>query len=229
MVRPDLFDCRVEHLLPVVDHHDALAHLLGLEHHVRAEDDRAALLVLLDHELLEQTEVYGVETAIGLVQDQQLGLVQHGGDELDLLLHALGEFLAPLASGVRELDAIEPMRDALAELGISQALELAHVLEEVGDLHLAVHAAFFGQVADAVLAFQGAALAEHAEGSRVWEEDRHEHADRRALTGTVGADEPGEAARLDSQVQSLDGDLVAERLTQVFDDHRVFHRASLPE
>ena len=52
--------------------------------------------------------VDGVEAAEGLVHDDELGLVQQRGDELDLLLHALGELFGLLVDGVGDLDAFAP-------------------------------------------------------------------------------------------------------------------------
>ena len=99
----------VEHLLAVVDHHDVVADLLRLDHDVGREDDRGAAPVLLEHEVAQQPHVDRVETAERLVEDQQIGLVDHRGDELDLLLHALGQLLALLVLDLAETDPLEPL------------------------------------------------------------------------------------------------------------------------
>jgi len=59
-------------------------------------------------DLLEQILIQWVETAERLVEDQQLRPVEHRSDELDLLLHALGEILDPVLRPVRECQALEP-------------------------------------------------------------------------------------------------------------------------
>jgi hypothetical protein len=111
----DVADRVVEDLLPVVDHDDVVAELLGLDHDVRREDDRGALLVLLADQVAEQPHVDRVEPAEGLVEDQQVRLVEHGRDELDLLLHALAEFLAALVPDAGEFDFLEPRGDLVVE------------------------------------------------------------------------------------------------------------------
>ena len=45
---------------------------------------------------MQQRGVDRVEAAEGLVHDDEVGLVQQRGDELDLLLHALGELFGLL-------------------------------------------------------------------------------------------------------------------------------------
>ena len=50
----------------------------------------------VDERVLQERRVDGVEAAEGLVHDDEVGLVQQGGDELDLLLHALGELFGLL-------------------------------------------------------------------------------------------------------------------------------------
>ncbi len=46
----------------------------------------------------------------------EVGLVDHRGDELDLLLHALRQLLAALARDVGQLDRSQPLVDALAQV-----------------------------------------------------------------------------------------------------------------
>ncbi len=75
----------------VVDEADGVAHLFDLIHAVGGEEDGSSLLAEVDEGVDEQAGVDGIEAAEGLVHDDELGLVQQGGNELDLLLHSLGE------------------------------------------------------------------------------------------------------------------------------------------
>ena len=109
-----------------------------------------ALLAEVDEGVLQQRGVDGIEAAEGLVHDDEVGLVQQGGDELDLLLHALGELFGLLGDGLGDLHALAPDVGALAGGGGVEAVELAEEDELVDDLHLLVEAALFGQVADAL-------------------------------------------------------------------------------
>jgi len=56
---------------------------------VRREDQRATAIAQLRERLPQQDEVDGVETGERLVHQEDLGIVQDRGDELDLLLVAL--------------------------------------------------------------------------------------------------------------------------------------------
>ncbi len=86
---PDVCKRVVEHLFAPVDHDQVIADLLGMHHDVGGEDDRCSLPVLLGDEIAQWTHVDGVEAAERLIENEELGLVNHGGDELQLLLHAL--------------------------------------------------------------------------------------------------------------------------------------------
>jgi len=120
--------------------------------------------------------------------------VEDRRDELDFLLHALGELFAFLFGDLGELYSFEPFHDFGFEPGGVEAFEARHVDEEVGDFHFFVDAAFFGEVSDAVFGFDGGFFAQHAELSGVREEDRHDHADGCGFTGSVGADESVDGA-----------------------------------
>jgi hypothetical protein len=73
-----------------------------------------ALLAQVDQRVHQQGGVDRVEAAEGLVHDDEVGLVQQGGDELDLLLHALGELFGLLGDGLGDLQAFAPDEGALA-------------------------------------------------------------------------------------------------------------------
>ena len=109
----------VEHFLSLVDHDDVIAELFGVRHDVRGEEDRGAARVLLEHHLPQAARADGIEPAERLVEDQQIGLMDDGGEELDLLLRAFREILAALALGVREAHAREAARDARRAISAS--------------------------------------------------------------------------------------------------------------
>jgi hypothetical protein len=81
----DVVERAVEDLLPLEDHEDAIAHLLGDAHVVGAEDDGRAALAQLEHALAQHVGVDGIEAGERLVENQQLRPRDHGGDELHLL------------------------------------------------------------------------------------------------------------------------------------------------
>jgi hypothetical protein len=56
---------------------------------VRGENDRALLGLEFEQDFFHQFGVDGIEAGENFVEDQEVGRVHHGGDELNLLLHAL--------------------------------------------------------------------------------------------------------------------------------------------
>ncbi len=71
------------------------------------------------------------------------------GDELHLLGHALGEFFHLLVPPVGNVKADKPLLEFHGGFAGAHALELGQVHGLLPYLHLAVQAAFLGQVADA--------------------------------------------------------------------------------
>ena len=121
----DVRDRVVEHFLSLVDHDDVIAELLGVRHDVGGEEDRGAARVFLEHHLAQAARADGIEPAERLVEDQQIGLVNDGGDELDFLLRAFRQILAALAFGVGEADAREAAFDACGNLRFGTPLSRA--------------------------------------------------------------------------------------------------------
>jgi hypothetical protein len=146
----------VEELLRAIEERDAVAEPLGLLHDVRREDDRLALLLEVLEEVLEEDDVDGVEAGERLVEDEDLGVVHDGAQELHLLLHALRELFRLLAEPGAEVHGVDPGAEPLHGDVLGHALDGGEEDELVDDLHLAVEAAFLGQVADrSLLSFAG--------------------------------------------------------------------------
>ena len=164
--------------------------------------------------------VDGIEAAEGLVHDDEFGLVQQRGDELDLLLHALGELFGLLVDGLGDLHALAPVVGTLAAVGGVEAVKLAEEDELVEDLHLLVEAALLGQIADAVEQLAREGLAEEADGAGVGHGDADHHADGAGLAGAVGAEQAEHGAGFDGEGEVFDGDLGVVGLADVveFDD-----------
>ena len=134
----------------VVDEADVVAELFDLIHSMGGEEDGAALLAEIDEGVHEEDGVDGIEAAEGLVHDDEFGLVEKRGDELNLLLHALGELFGLFVNGSVISSRSHQRWARLRGGGRVEAVELAEEDELVHDLHLLVEAALFGQVADAL-------------------------------------------------------------------------------
>ena len=109
----DLAHAAGEDEMAARDEGDGVADLFDLIHAVGAEEDGLALLAEVDEGVHEERGVDGIEAAEGLVHDDEVGLVEQGGDELDLLLHALGELFGLLGDGFGDLHAFAPDVGAL--------------------------------------------------------------------------------------------------------------------
>jgi hypothetical protein len=198
-----------------VDEADVVAHLFDLIHAVGGEEDGFALGAEVDEGVLQEGGVDGIEAGEGLVHDDEVGLVEEGGDELDLLLHALGEVFGALVDGLSDLEAVAPDVGALAGGGGVEAVKLAEEDELVHDLHLLVKAALFGEVADALEAVAAKGLAEELDGAGVRHGDADHHADGGGLTGAVGAEEAEHGSGLDGEAHVVDGDFSVVDLADV--------------
>src|SRR5579859_244432 len=99
----------MEHVSTLMDEADGIAHHLHLLHAVRGEDDGGALGAQFQHDVFYQDGVDGIEAGERFVQNQERGLVNHGGDELNFLLHALGEVNQFLFCPGREFKSLQPL------------------------------------------------------------------------------------------------------------------------
>ena len=218
VLRADLRNRLVEHLRALIDHHDSVTECLGLRHHVRGKNDRSAALVLSQDQVTQQTHVHRIEPAERFVEDEQIRLVQHAGEELDLLLHALRELLTLLVGDVAELDRLQPALYTRLEDSAWHTLESPDVHEKGRDLHLLVDAALFGQVSDPVFGFQRGIATQHRDRTRVRQQDRHDDANGRGLARTVGADEAAHRSCGDGEVEVAYGYGLAKGLRDVAND-----------
>src|SRR5438477_2828141 len=204
------------------DEGDSVADFFDLIHAVGAEEDGLALLAEVNEGIHQKRGVDGIEAAEGLVHDDEVGLVEEGGDELDLLLHALGELFGFLGDGVGDLHALAPDVGAFAGGGGVEAVQLAQEDELVHDFHLLVEAAFFREVADAVEELSVEWPAEEIDGAGVRHGNSDHHPDAGGLAGAVGAEKAEHAAWFNGEAEVCDGDLGIVCLTDMlhfYDGH----------
>ena len=195
------------------------------------EEDRLAARLLLEDDLLQHVLVDRVEAAEGFVQDQQLRIVEHRGDELHFLLHPLRQRLHLLGRPFAEAEPLQPFLGAGAGQGSPDAADLAEEDELVEDLHLLVDAALLGQVADPAAAVEVGWAAEELHGAAVGQQDAHHHADRGRLARAVGAQQAVDRAGLDLQVEVVDRGVGAERLAdagEAYNGSVLSHAGLLP-
>src|SRR5580704_7507320 len=104
----DLAHAAGEDEMTARDEGDGVADFFDLIHAMGAEEDGLALLAQVDEGVHEEGGVDGIEAAEGFVHDDEVGFVEEGGDELDLLLHALRELFGFLGDGFGDLHLFAP-------------------------------------------------------------------------------------------------------------------------
>ena len=114
----DLAHATLNDGLPLVDDYHVLAQFLDLLQLVRREDDGFAPAVHLFEGFFQDSGVDRIQAAEWLIHDQDQRVVQDSGQELDLLLVALGKFFDFLVAILRDLKALELLVQVLARGGL---------------------------------------------------------------------------------------------------------------
>ena len=201
----------------LVDDRDRFAHRLGRLHLVGREDERPAAIAQLHERLAQEHEVDRVEPGERLVHQQHVGTVEHGRDELDLLLVPLRELLGPPIRVLGDAEAGQPgERLALRALGCL-AVERPVVDELVEHVHPRVQAALLGQVAPRPARQLAGRPAVPADLAGVGTDDPETDPHRGRLARTVGAEEAEDLAPGDLEGETVEGDGRAEALRDVID------------
>src|ERR1051325_10809726 len=175
-----------------MDEDDVVRHPLGLPHHVRGEQDGPPLLLQFSEEVSYQHHVDGIEPRLRLVEDDELGVVQEGADELDLLLVALREFLDFGVFLLPELEPLQPLSDFLVDRRPPPPLDLRKKLQMLDDLHLLVEPTLLGQVPDPVTRVAAARPPRPLDDARVGQKDAGDHADGGGLPRPIPPEQPGD-------------------------------------
>ena len=100
------------HGAPVVDHRDAVAHVLGLLEQVGVEEHGRPPLAQTADDLPHVVAPDGIERARGLVEHDQRGVAEQRHAEPEPLLHSLGE-RADAVGRLARADRRSPERGAL--------------------------------------------------------------------------------------------------------------------
>src|ERR1035437_7625260 len=130
----------------------------GFFHQVRGDDDGDALLIAEDLEVLPKVAPgAGIEAGRGLVEEQNLRMVEQAFGQLDAALHTAGKCFHAVAGAVQQSYTREYLCDSLLEFGAAQPVEMSLMPEIFIGGELGVDA--LGLEDDADVAAQGAGLA----------------------------------------------------------------------
>ena len=89
------------------------------------KEDSYALILESEQGTLHQHRIHRVEAREGLVHDNQIGRVKERSDELNLLLHSLGELFGLFRQGVGNLHAFGPLDGPLTRFLRREPVQLA--------------------------------------------------------------------------------------------------------
>ena len=179
-----------QHPAPV-DDPDRVGQLLGDREQVGRHQDGDAGPGLGEEEVLDDPGAPGVEADQGLVDDQDLRVVDQGRGEDDALLHPVGVVLGELVDVVAHLEGLDQLGDPPGrDLGV-EAVHLDDEAEELAAGQLLVEIGLVGDVGDE-LAGLGARGGEAPDGDDAGTrpEQAADHLDRRGLARPVGPRKP---------------------------------------
>src|SRR6266566_1805542 len=209
----------VHELPPPRDDAQLLAQLLGLLHDVRREQDGLPATAHVEHRVLHHLSVHRIDPRERLVENQEVRVVEHGRNELHLLLHPLRQLVDPAQAPGGEAESLEPFRRPLACPPPVDALHLPEEHEHVEHPHLTVQAALLREVADPLrVSSPAAGLAEYPQGAAVRLQDVHDHPDRRGLPGAVRPEQAVDHTAGNGQRKFIDGDMTGEALADPVED-----------
>jgi hypothetical protein len=150
----------------------------------------------------------GVEPGRRLVQEQDARVVDEGEGEIETALHAARVAADLAVGGLHQADALEQSVAARAALGLRDALERGLEAHVLAPGEQAVEGCFLERGADRhphLGALSHDVVTRHARRARGGRQQRGEHEDGRRLARAVGPEEAVDLARLDGQVDPVDG------------------------
>src|SRR6266853_5696307 len=207
----DVRERAIHQLPPPSNDAQLLAQLFGLFHNVRREQDCLPATPQIEHGVLHDLRVHGIQSRERLVQNQEIRVVEHGRDELHLLLHPLRQLIDAAQAPLAETESLEPCLGLLACPPPVDALHLAEKHEHVEHPHLPVQAALLREIADPLRVSAAAVrLPEDLYHPAVGLQDIHDHADRRGLPGAVRPEQAVDHATGHGQGQLGNGGVTGE-------------------
>lgn len=182
--------------LPAIDDDDAVASHLHFRQDVGGNEDGVGLAEVAD-EFADLADLVGIEAIGGLVENEQLGIVDEGIRQADALAEAFGEGFDHFAADVAKAAGIDHVGHAAAAIIVVEALELGAEFQVFAHPHLVIERHVFGHVADFSAGFEGLAkdiAAADAGGAGGGWQVAGEHAQGGGFPGTVWPEEADDFA-----------------------------------
>ena len=204
---------------PTLVHDDeTVAELLGLVHVVGRDDEGDALPLESEEAVPQDVPGLRVQTGRGLVEEQQLGVVDEAAGDDQPALHAAGEVLDLVGPALAQLGEVEQLSGPLPHLCAAQSEEPPVDPQVLLDGELLVEQVLLRAVADAcpdLLPVDGRVETEDAQLAARHRRDARDHPHRRGLPRPVGSEEPERFTLAHLDVDGVDSGEVAELLRQV--------------
>ncbi len=219
----DLLGGALGHDPALVQDEHPVAGGLHLLQDVGGEDDRLLLAQALD-ELADLDDLVGVQPGGGLVQDEDLGVVDDGLGQAGALPEALGQGVDAAVHHRLQAALPDDLADALGLLAARQAPGVGDEVQVLHHVQVRVQRGVLGQVADRTL--DGQRIGEHVaaverRGAVAGVHEAGEDLHDRRLAGPVGPQQADHLPRLDGEAHSLDRLQGAVTLAQIRRfDHR---------
>src|SRR5262249_31729940 len=202
--------CALGDDLALLDHRDAVADRVGLEHVMRRQEDGRALVREPAHEAPQLPSADRVEPDGRLVEKEHLWLVEQTASEVQALLHAARVTLDLVVLPALQVQDLEELLD-------SPAGHVGRDLIEVGEIAEGVEPAPppvpppLGAEDEADALAHGPRIpdrveAEDRRAARRRQEQRGEDLDHRGLACPVRTEQPEQLAALDAEVDGAKGD-----------------------
>src|SRR6266404_3183803 len=222
----DFTQLAVKHLVGSINHANLVTEFLRDFHLMSRQNNSLACGFLFQDGISHQLDVDRIESGKRFIQNHQIRIVNHRGDELDLLLHALGQLFGALLFPTEEIQLFEPGIDSLLSFSATQALQLGKEAELFAYFHSLIKAALFRQIADAILQRSAHRLPEQFHPPRIRSGDVDDHANRCGLPGAVGANQAKHATGPNLQAEIADSGKIAKTFRDLIQNQggiSIFH------
>lgn len=143
--------------------------------------------------------------------------MQHGDNELHLLLHPLGELLYAAVPPVGNFQAVEPLTKSLGSGILVEPLEAGKVDGLFAYTHLLVESTLLGQVADLHHIGIGHRVTVEKERAAIGSDDVVDDADEGGLACPIGTEETEHTTPTHMQTHAVEGSVGTERLGDIID------------